>query len=413
MRNKKNIFIFAAMLFLALGALIFAVVYSKMFTDDPGSGIAEIESTAIPEEVTAEEPEAPEPPHFIMLSDRKYRTGTKLSLLDLVYAEDAQGNDITDRIVVESDGGYDPDISGSYDVTYSVTDDDQTKAAETITVTVGDFEKNDYGFAMDGEILGDLIARGYFGYDVLPEEKAGDIDALTELTSPTSFGAAYDDGACSCFLYKVTKEYLFFYTNKHCPVDSAETLCVYDCYDNMTEIPSEDIIYLKYHPEWDAVANGYLQYDQQMFAVPLSYFDIDELLCFKEVHIDRSAFESLKAGDMFLMNTQSWRRCQKDIVLENTVMYTDCYENTAYHFDENGNVPALSHMVVGELKNAVGSCSGSPCFDKYGNLLGFIWGTTYADGPELVYLDQFVPLSFFLEFADSVDYSISSSIPTM
>ena len=413
MRNKKNIFIFAAMLFLALGALIFAVVYSKMFTDDPGSGIAEIESTAIPEEVTAEEPEAPEPPHFIMLSDRKYRTGTKLSLLDLVYAEDAQGNDITDRIVVESDGGYDPDISGSYDVTYSVTDDDQTKAAETITVTVGDFEKNDYGFAMDGEILGDLIARGYFGYDVLPEEKAGDIDALTELTSPTSFGAAYDDGACSCFLYKVTKEYLFFYTNKHCPVDSAETLCVYDCYDNMTEIPSEDIIYLKYHPEWDAVANGYLQYDQQMFAVPLSYFDIDELLCFKEVHIDRSAFESLKAGDMFLMNTQSWRRCQKDIVLENTVMYTDCYENTAYHFDENGNVPALSHMVVGELKNAVGSCSGSPCFDKYGNLLGFIWGTTYADGPELVYLDQFVPLSFFLEFSDSVDYSISSSIPTM
>ena len=401
------------MLFLALGALIFAVVYSKMFTDDPGSGIAEIESTAIPEEVTAEEPEAPEPPHFIMLSDRKYRTGTKLSLLDLVYAEDAQGNDITDRIVVESDGGYDPDISGSYDVTYSVTDDDQTKAAETITVTVGDFEKNDYGFAMDGEILGDLIARGYFGYDVLPEEKAGDIDALTELTSPTSFGAAYDDGACSCFLYKVTKEYLFFYTNKHCPVDSAETLCVYDCYDNMTEIPSEDIIYLKYHPEWDAVANGYLQYDQQMFAVPLSYFDIDELLCFKEVHIDRSAFESLKAGDMFLMNTQSWRRCQKDIVLENTVMYTDCYENTAYHFDENGNVPALSHMVVGELKNAVGSCSGSPCFDKYGNLLGFIWGTTYADGPELVYHDQFVPLSFFLEFSDSVDYSISSSIPTM
>ncbi len=401
------------MLFLALGALIFAVVYSKMFTDDPESGIAEIESTAIPEEVTAEEPEALEPPHFIMLSDRKYRTGTKLSLLDLVYAEDAQGNDITDRIVVESDGGYDPDISGSYDVTYSVTDDDQTKAEETITVTVGDFEKNDYGFAMDGEILSDLIARGYFGYDVLPEEKAGDIDALTELTSPTSFGAAYDDGACSCFLYKVTEEYLFFYTNKHCPVDSAETLCLYDCYDNMTEIPSADIIYLKYHPEWDAVANGYLQYDQQMFAVPLSYFDIDRLLCFKEVHIDRSAFESLKAGDMFLMNTQSWRRCQKDIVLENTVMYTDCYENTAYHFDENGNVPALSHMVVGDLKNAVGSCSGSPCFDKYGNLLGFIWGTTYADGPELIYLDQFVPLPFFLEFADSVDYSISSSIPTM
>ena len=403
------------MLILALGTLIFAVLYSQMFTGGTESGIAEIESTAIPEELTTEEPEAPEPPHFIMLSDRKYRTGTKLSLLDLVYAEDAEGNDITDRIVIVSDGGYDPGTAGSYEVTYSVSDESQTKAEETITVTVGDFEKNDYGFAVDSEILGDLIARGYFGYEVLPEDKAGDTDALTELTSPTSFGAAYDDGACSCFLFKVTEDYLFFFTNKHCPVDSAETLCVYDCYDNMTEIPSADIIYLKYHPEWDAVANGYLQYDQQMFAVPVSYFDIDVLLGFKEVHIDVSAFENLKAGDMFLMNTQSWRRCQKDIVLENIVMYTDCYENTAYHHDEDDEkrIPAVSHMVVGELKNAVGSCSGSPCFDKYGNLLGFIWGTTYADGPELVYLDQFVPLSFFLEFADSVDYSISSSIPTM
>ena len=72
------------MLILALGALIFAVVYSKIFTGDSEIGIAEIESTAIPVEVTEEEPEVPEPPHFIMLSDRKYRTGTKLSLLDLV-----------------------------------------------------------------------------------------------------------------------------------------------------------------------------------------------------------------------------------------------------------------------------------------------------------------------------------------
>ena len=401
------------MLFLALGVLIFAVVYSKMFAGDTESEIAEIESTAIPGDVPDEEPEPAEPPHFIMLRDRKYITGTKLSLLDLVYAEDADGNDITDRIVIVSDGGYDPDTEGSYEITYSVTDAARTVAEETITVSIGDYEKNDYGFTFDGEALSTLIAHGYFGYDVLSEEEAGDIDALTELTSPASFGAAYDDGACSCFLYKVTQEYLFFFTNKHCPVDSAETLCVYDCYDNMTEIPSSDIIFLKYHPEWDAVANGYLQYDQQMFAVPVSFFDIDELLCFKEVHVDMTAFDSLKAGDMFLMNTQSWRRCQKDIVLENTIMFTDCYENTAYHFDENGNVSALSHMVVGDLKNAVGSCSGSPCFDKYGNLLGFIWGTTYADGPELIYLDQFVPLPYFLEFADSVDYSISSSIPTM
>ena len=65
---------------------------------------------------------------------------------------------------------------------------------------------------------------------------------------------------------------------------------------------------------------------------------------------------------------------------------------------------AFIFMAYRDLKNAVGSCSGSPCFDKYGNFLGFIWGTTYAIAPEITYLDQFVPLPYFLEFADSIDY---------
>ena len=431
MRNKKHNSIFLITLFLMAGLTLFAVICLMFFNAETENKKTETESTQLtadavptPEETVeqeetkeleeTEEPEAskesecPEPPHFVMLSDRKYKTGTGFSLNDLVYAEDAKGQDITDRIIIASDGGFDPDRKGSYEVTYSVTDDDQITAEETITVFVGSFEKNDYGFTVDRDAISFLISHGYFGYDALAGDEAEDINALTELTSPTSFGAAYDDGACSCFLYRVTEDYLFFFTNKHCPVDSAETLCIYDCYDNMTEIPSGDIIYIKCHPEWDAVANGYLQYDQQMFAVPISYFDLDELLMFREVHIDPAAFKNLKAGDMFLMNTQSWRRCQKDIVLENTVMSTDCYEKTAYHYDEDEEkrISASSHMVVGEMKNAVGSCSGSPCFDKYGNFLGFIWGTTYADGPELIYLDQFVPLTYFLEFADSVDYSV-------
>jgi hypothetical protein len=346
--------------------------------------------------------EEPEPPHFIMLCDRKYKTGTDLSLLDLVYAEDAEGKDITGNISIVSDGGYDPDVAGDYEITYSVTDDRQAAAEEKIIISVGEYDHNDYGFTIDQNTLKDLIDREYFGYNILSENEAGDVDALTCLTSPTSFGAAYEDGACSCFLFRVTENNLYFFTNKHCPVDSSDTLCLYAYDDSMTEIPTSDITYLKYHPEYDAVANGYLQYDQQMFVVPISYFDIDELLCYREVHIDITAFESLQPGDMFLMNTQSWRRCQKDIVMENTVLFTDCYEQTAYHYETDNIIPAMSHMVVGELKNAVGRCSGSPCFDRYGNFLGFIWGTTYADGPELIYLDQFVPLPSFLRFTKTI-----------
>lgn len=406
--NKKTVITIIILSLSVISALIYHSVVSGSFSRDNGSEIAELEVMDIPEEIVPEEQQpAPEPPHFVMLCDRVYKTGTDLTLLDLVYAEDAEGKDITGSIDIVSDGGYNPDSAGVYQVTYRATDEKGVSAEETITVSIGDYEKNDYGFALDGDTIGFLIDHGYFGYDVLPEDKAGDIDALTALTSPTSFGAAYDDGACTCFLYKVTKDHLYFFTNKHCPVDSAETLCIYDYNDNMTEIPDTDITFLKYHPEYDAVANGYLQYDQQMFVVPISYFNVDELLTFREVHVDTDAFENLKTGDFFLMNTQSWRRCQQDIVLENTVMYTDCYGLTAYHFDEDPEklVSASSHMVVGDLKNAVGSCSGSPCFDKYGNFLGFIWGTTYAIAPEITYLDQFVPLPYFLEFADSIDYS--------
>ena len=402
----KNIRIVLSILLISViisGITLYAV--SGVFA---GKTSADSVSPDVTSEAPAEETpepalqEAEEPPHFLLLDDRKYKTGTGLSLYNLVYAEDSEGDDITGRIVIISDGGFDPDTEGAYEVTYSVSDDHGNTAEQTITVSVGDYEHNDYGFFIDGPVMDFLIAHGYFVCDVLNEELAGDFDALSRLTSPTSFGAAYDEGACSCVLYKVTSGDLYFFTNKHCPVDSSDTLCIYDCYDNMTEILKEDIRYLKFHPEHDAVENGYLQWDQQMFAVPISYFDIDELLCFRQVHISPEAFDALEPGDMFLMNTQSWRRCQKDIVMENTVLFTDCFENTAYHYDEENSIPALSHMVVGELKNAVGSCSGSPCFDRYGNFLGFIWGTTYANGPEPVYLDQFVPLPYFLEFTDTI-----------
>ncbi|MBO7356492.1 MAG: hypothetical protein J6U50_07660 [Lachnospiraceae bacterium] len=403
MKNIKTVLSILLIFAIILGITLYAV--SGIFT-------GKTSADSVTSDVTTEEPadetpeavlqESEEPPHFLLLNDRKYKTGTGLSLYDLVYAEDSEGDDITGRIVIISDGGFDPYMEGVYEVTYSVSDERCNTAEQTITVSVGDYEHNDYGFFIDGPVLDLLISRDYFVCDVLDEEAAGDFDALTALTSPTSFGAAYDEGACSCFLYKVTPDYLYFFTNKHCPVDSSDTLCIYDYNDNMTEILKEDIRYLKVHPEHDAVENGYLQWDQQMFAVPITYFDIDELLCFRQVHISAEAFDALSPGDVFLMNTQSWRRCQKDIVMENTILYPDCYEETAYHYDEENSIPALSHMVVGELKNAVGSCSGSPCFDRYGNFLGFIWGTTYANGPELVYLDQFVPLPYFLEFTDTI-----------
>ena len=403
--KKSTLRKFIFLTFLAISVLL--VILFIHLSQTPPDSSASVSLDTIAEDIVVEtvpEPEpAPEPPHFIFLHDRKYKTGTELSLTDLVYAEDKDGNDITDRIIITDNGSYDPDTAGTYNITYSVTDDDKITNEETITISIGDYEANDYGFETGPDALRTIIAHNHFSYEPLAEEETG-TDALIRLTSPTSFGAAYDDGACTCFLYRVTDSYLYFFTNKHCPVDSADTLCLYDHNDNMTEIPKDDITFLKYHPEYDAVANGYQHYDQQMFVVPIEYFDIDVLLEAKQVLVDTDALEALAPGDMFLMNTQSWRRCQKDIVCENTVVFTDGYNKTVYRADDENNEMCLSHMIVGNLKNSVGSCSGSPCFDSCGHFLGFLWGGTRSNDEEGKMMDQLVPATYFLEFTETIDF---------
>ncbi len=71
----------------------------------------------------------------ITVSDKKVNIGSKLNLLEGVTASDAEDGDITDKVVVSSNG-VNINKAGTYDVTYSVTDKDNNTVTKTIKVTV-------------------------------------------------------------------------------------------------------------------------------------------------------------------------------------------------------------------------------------------------------------------------------------
>ncbi|ANK63847.1 hypothetical protein AYR54_00400 [Loigolactobacillus backii] len=58
------------------------------------------------------------------------------NLKNTATANDIEDGDITSNIVVKDDGGFDTKQSGSYNVTYAVTDKDGNETDQTVTVTV-------------------------------------------------------------------------------------------------------------------------------------------------------------------------------------------------------------------------------------------------------------------------------------
>ncbi|WP_158234256.1 MucBP domain-containing protein [Loigolactobacillus backii] len=62
--------------------------------------------------------------------------GVDYNLKNTATANDIEDGDITSNIVVKDDGGFDTKQSGSYNVTYAVTDKDGNETDQTVTVTV-------------------------------------------------------------------------------------------------------------------------------------------------------------------------------------------------------------------------------------------------------------------------------------
>lgn len=335
----------------------------------PGTYIFDVEATDIygntsSDSISVDIVPAPE---FLLLYDREYMTGTSYSPLSFVYAEDRFGNDLTDNIVILNDDNYDPDVPGSYQITYSVKDNDDISRILSCTINISDTcTENNPGFELDDTTLEVLVNHEYFQYEPLATSEAP-YEELIELTSPTSFGVCIENSeqisSFSAFIYKVTEDYVYFFTNAHCEFFPG-SVHLHD-YEGR-EIPVDFSEIITYSNPFYQNTTYYVQYDMQLFAIPVRYFD--DLLTYREVHIDLDAYNNLRNGDICLMNTQAWNHDTRDILDINTVTHADSWEV--------GEI----NVILLTYGQAVAGCSGSPYFDAYGNFIGILRGTRHVQG---------------------------------
>lgn len=329
-----------------------------------------------------------ESPHFILLNDRKYKVSNGISLLDFVYAEDKDGNDISKDITIVNDGGYNTNETGIYDVTYSVIDKDNIQRIQSISIEIGEFDNNDFGYERE-EFLSTIIDHDYFSYT--PLENNEDLDVVAELTSPTSFSikgkTEIRKTMASAFLYEVTNNHVYFITNKHCAAifRDFDAIKLYDYQDNIISIPNSKI-------------NTYKSANKDLlcFAIPIEYFNIDMLIHYKKVTIDKLEYENLQVGDSIFVNTQAYGRIDgqiKDIVKATTIRSLDEAET-------RGIRNAYPYMT--ENKGTVQSGqSGSPVFNFDGHLVAIVTQSNVSTGEPNI--DLFTQLPDLLEFMENVE----------
>ena len=298
-----------------------------------------------------------EAPHFILLSDRKYRLGSDYDPLDFVYAEDKNGNDITDRILIE-DNDYDTNTKGDYEIVYAVTDDDNITRKDSITISVDDYKRNDYGYEND-EFIETLIAYGYFKYEPLVGND--DEEAIKALTTPTSFGIktanSRRSSSGSCYLYELTKDHMTFITNKHCKhvLSDNDIFYIYDCDDSGWEIKTSKA-------EMVTSKNRDIMY----FTIPTSSIDTESLLKYKEVYIDWDIYDSMKGDEKAFVNTQCWGLINRDKFRDiSSTIKLDQLDVTKVEKCDLG----YAHVRTHDRALRAGQ-SGSPLFSYEGKLIG-------------------------------------------
>lgn len=335
--------------------------------------------------------EVVESPHFVLLSDRKYKIKAGYSLRDFVYAIDKDGNDITDRIEILDDGGYNPDEEGTYRVEYVVADSSGAFRKQAIAISIGDYEENDYGF--DKDYIDTLNEHHFFEYAALKGND--DLDVINNLTAPSSFGINYYTSerkqcAASAFLYRVTDKYLYFVTNKHVAKNMGQYQHLYltDYNDVQFETIQDG---MPYKLSQDS--------DLAIFAVARSEVDLEQLLTFKTVLLDKNIYDEIDEGTPIFENTQNWG------FKNHGDNYDICTEGTIKSMSKTA-IPELvdrfpEKVITSSLRTKRGQ-SGSPVFDYEGHLIGVVSSST-INAERTVFESVFMRIEYITNLADTMD----------
>lgn len=326
-----------------------------------------------------------EAPHFVLLEDREYKVGAPFEMSDLVYAYDRNGKDITDKIVI-SDDGYDINEEGEYKVTYSVTDGDGIKRTETVNISVGDFDKNSYGFEYAPENIQVLIDHDYFTYEVLAD--GGDADEIIEMTKYACFGAKDKTGwGYEAFIYRITAGYVYMMTADNVDAFEREEVYFIDYDDLLTKVSRID-------------CEGFRsdKNNVKILQIPITCFDISELLTYKEVTVDWDIYDSMEKGDAIITNSQAYggsfkgiEDCESEEFIDEFL--TDELMGKTLYRDYSYLTTTRSVTRIGQR--------GSAAFNDRGYFIGICSVSAWDSyGPSA---DCYVPLSFIKELVDGVE----------
>lgn len=325
-------------------------------------------------------------PHFALLEDREYQVGSSYDLMDYVYAYDRFDNDLTEDIVIVSDDNFNIAVAGDYEVTYSIVDSDDIVRTETVVISVGDYEENDFGFENTPENLQVLVEHDYFKYQ--PFENNADPNAVIDLTQYSSFSIKADTGAfASGFIYKITPNYVYFMTNRHCKaIYNCSSFGMYDYDDSSTTI------YMKYCEKYVCQSD-----DIAVIKIPVTTFELNDLLTYKEVYIDWDIYEDMEVGDILIENTQCFGTISKEPYYDKAdtgvITNYDIFCDTSY---------GKYWLTVSEKINIAGQ-SGSPAFNTDGYFIGMVFGhIRWAERSN--WISSYVSLKYIKQFVDTIEF---------
>ncbi len=329
-----------------------------------------------------------DPPHFVLLNDRQYMLNEKFKLLDFVFAYDRDGNDITNNIVVLDDDGYDASIPKDYHITYSVSDETGLTKNETITIRVGKFKKNSFGFDNTPENLKLLVDSGYFKYEPLIDNT--DMKAVIDYTQYASFGIK-DKNAWGAegLIFRITENYIYFMTAIHCDFKKYSLTHFVDYRGHITIVDLPKITIIKSPTD-----------DLEIGKIPVSEFKLSDLLTYKEVLVDLDLYEKMNIGDKVVVNSQAFGyksfQTLKDISTIGSIVYFDVNTIEDYTYKHN------YHYLMASKASKPGQ-SGSPVFNSNGFLVGVCRGV-FSYPAKKIYLGENVPLSAIKALVDTIEF---------
>lgn len=297
-----------------------------------------------------------EAPVFVGLHDRHIEVGKEFDARKNIVAIDNLEGIISDRIQVNS---ANPDVNtlGQYEVTYSVEDSYGLEQEVTATITVcnvDELEQYKQENTLSEEELSLLCDNGYFIYEPLKED---DYDKALELVHPTLIDIGNDKhGWGSGFIYKVTPQHIYFLTAEHVIKKRTKDTNI-TFFDNAKIVESSNYIRLSKNNELS------------MFRIDIQDVPLDTLMQLKQIYIDTSIYDKLKAGDKLIAYAAWWTE-KKDVIKTGAIKnVTATWDALGYYFENS--------CIETKLMTKPGM-SGTAIVDYKGNLVGVAFGVSYT-----------------------------------